>query len=71
MKENSTNETMLDSVKSDLDTLEQAVAQGSKLRLIKLTVRSGVKAGGPGTLTTPPKTGQCVQPLYGVPNGDI
>jgi hypothetical protein len=67
MKENSTNETMLDSVKSDLDTLEQAVAQGSKLRLIKLTVRSGVKAGGP--LKT--NTTNCPQPLYGVPNGDI
>jgi cystathionine beta-lyase/cystathionine gamma-synthase len=68
MKENSTNETMLDSVKSDLENLEQAVSQGSKLRLIKLTIRSGVKAGGP---FKPKTTINCPQPLYGVPNGDI
>jgi hypothetical protein len=68
MKENFTNEAMLDSVKSDLENLEQAVSQGSKLRLIKLTIRSGVKAGGP---PKPKVTLHCPQPLYGVPNGDI
>jgi hypothetical protein len=69
MKENFTNEAMLDSVKSDLENLEQAVSQGSKLRLIKLTIRSGVKAGGPSK--PKPTLLGCAQPLYGVPNGDI
>jgi hypothetical protein len=66
MKENVTDDAMLDAVKSDLEALEQAVTQSSKLRLIKLTLRSGVKAGAPEkkkSVNLP-----CVQPLYGVPN---
>lgn len=62
MKEKNTNQTTLETAKSDLEALEQAVSQGSKLRLVKLTIRSGVKAGGP----KPKPSVGCPQPLYGV-----